>query len=98
MSNDRLLKEFRYELFSVACSVLLRKATYLCVAPVYQAAMFPNNIVFPSPTEADVAQSVGARPSEVEARHFNPRHSIDVRFDFPLFHVAVALNTRKTEH
>ena len=48
--------------------------------------------------EADVAQSVGARPSELEGRQFDPRHSIDVCFDFPLFRVAVALNTRKTEH
>lgn len=49
-------------------------------------------------SEADVAQSVGARPSELEGRQFDPRHSIDVCFDFPLFRVAVALNTRKTEH
>ena len=27
--------------------------------------------------EADVAQSVGARPSELEGRQFGPRHSID---------------------
>ena len=47
---------------------------------------------------ADVAQSVGARPSELEGRQFDPRHSIDVYFDFPLFRVAVALNTRATEH
>ena len=36
-----------------------------------------------------VAQSVGAR---------SPSHSIDVCFVFPLIRVAVALNTRKTEH
>ena len=48
--------------------------------------------------EADVAQSVGARPSELEVCQFDPRHSIDICFDFPLFRVAVALNTRKTEH
>ena len=48
--------------------------------------------------EADVAQSVGAQPSELEGRQFDPGHSIDVCFDFPLFRVAVALNTRKTEH
>ena len=48
--------------------------------------------------EADVAQLVGVRPSELEGRQFDPHHSIDVCFDFPLFHVAVALNTRKTEH
>ena len=48
--------------------------------------------------EADVAQSVGARPSELEGRQFDPHHSINVCFDFPLFHVAVAWNTRKTEH
>ena len=27
--------------------------------------------------EADVAQSVGARPSELEGRQIGPRHSID---------------------
>ena len=27
--------------------------------------------------EADVAQSVGARPSDLEGRQFDPRHSID---------------------
>ena len=43
----------------------------------------------------DIAQSVGARPSELEDRQFDPRHSIDVCFYFPLFRVAVALNTRK---
>jgi len=48
--------------------------------------------------EADVAQSVGVRPSELEGRQFDPHHSIDVCFDFPLFRVAVALNTRKTGH
>ena len=48
--------------------------------------------------EADVVQSVGARPSGLEGHQFYPRHSIDVCFDFPLFHVAAALNTRKTEH
>ena len=48
--------------------------------------------------ESDVAQSVGAQPSELEGRQFDPRHSIDVCFDFPLFRVAVALNIRKTEH
>ena len=48
--------------------------------------------------EADVAQLVGARPSEREGGPFDLRHSIDVRFDFPLFHIAVPLNTRKTEH
>ena len=46
----------------------------------------------------DVAQADGARPSELEGRQFDPHHSIDVCFDFPLFRVAVALNTRKTEH
>ena len=46
----------------------------------------------------DVAQAVGVRPSELEGRQFDPRHSIDVCFDFPLFHIAVALNTCKTEH
>ena len=48
--------------------------------------------------EADVAQSVGAQPSELEVGQFDPHHSIDICFDFPLFHVAVALNTHKTEH
>ena len=48
--------------------------------------------------EADVAQSVGAQPSELKGHQFDPRQSIDVCFDFPLFDVAVALNTRKTEH
>ena len=47
---------------------------------------------------ADVAQSVGARASELEGRQFDPRHSIDVCFDFPLLRVALALNTRETEH
>ena len=48
--------------------------------------------------KTDVAQWVGARSSELEGRKFDPRHSIDVCFEFPLFRVAVALNTRKTEH
>ena len=48
--------------------------------------------------EAVVVQSVGARPSELEGRQFDPHHSVDVCFDFPLFRVAVALNTRKTKH
>ena len=46
-----------------------------------------------SVVEADVAQSVGAGPSELEGRQFDPRHSINVCFDFPLFRVAVVLNT-----
>ena len=49
-------------------------------------------------SEAGIAQSVSARPSELEDHQFDRRHSIDVCFDFPLFRVAVALNTRKTEH
>ena len=49
-------------------------------------------------SEADVAQSVGARPSELEDRQFDPCHSIDVCFNFPQFRVAVGLNNRKTEH
>ena len=50
--------------------------------------------------EAEVAYSVSARPSnsELEGSQFDPRPLIDVCFDFPLFRVAVALNTRKTEH
>ena len=47
--------------------------------------------------EAEVAQLVSARLSELEDRQFDPRHSIDVCFDFSLFRVAVALNTRETE-
>ena len=45
--------------------------------------------------ESDIAQSVGAQPSELEGHQFDPRQSIDVCFEFPLFHVVVALNTRK---
>ena len=45
-----------------------------------------------------VAQSVSAQTSELEGCQFDPRHSIDIFFDFPLFRVAVALNTRKTKH
>ena len=41
---------------------------------------------------------MNARPSDLEGRQFYHRHSIDVCFDFPLFRVAVALNTRKTVH
>ena len=47
---------------------------------------------------ADAAQLFSARPSELKGRQFDPRHSIDVYFDFPLFRVAVTLNIRKTEH
>ena len=47
---------------------------------------------------ADAAQSFSARPSELKGRRFDPRHSIDVYFNFPLFRVAVTLNIRKTEH
>ena len=50
------------------------------------------------PVEADVAQSVGAWPAELEGRQFHPRHLSDDCFDFPLFRVAVALNTLKPEH
>ena len=48
--------------------------------------------------DAHLAQSFDARLSELEGRQFDLRHSIDVCFDFPMFHVAVALNTRETEH
>lgn len=48
--------------------------------------------------EADVAQLVGARSPKLEGRKFDPRSSIDICFYFPLFRVAVALNTRKKEH
>ena len=47
---------------------------------------------------ADVAQWVSAPPFELEGRQFDPCRSVDVCFDFPLFCVAVALNTRKTKH
>ena len=97
MSNDQLLKKFRYGLSSVACSVLCGKLLTSVWHQSIKPPCFQKNIVFPSPTEADVALSVGARPVELEAHQFDPRHSIDVCFDFPLFHVAVALNTRKTE-
>lgn len=49
-------------------------------------------------TIVNIIIKVNARPSEPEGRHFDPRHSIDVSFDFPLFRLAVALNTRKTEN
>ena len=49
-------------------------------------------------TTGGVAHSVSVRRSELEGRQCDPRHLIDVCFDFPLFRVAVALNTRKTEH
>ena len=48
--------------------------------------------------ETGVAQSVSAQTSELEDRQIDLRHSIDVCFDFPLFRVAVALNSRQTEH
>ena len=48
--------------------------------------------------EAEVAQLVSARLSELGDRQFDPRHSTDVCFDFSLFRVAVAVNTRETEH
>ena len=57
-----------------------------------------NSIVILYFVGIDIAQSVSARPSELEGCPFDPRHSIDVCFDFPLFCVAVALNARKTEH
>ena len=47
-----------------------------------------------SDQKADVAQSFGAWSSELEDRQFDPRHLIDVCFDFPLYRVAVALITR----
>ena len=43
--------------------------------------------------QAGVAHSISARPSELEGRPYDRRHSIDVCFDFPLFRVAVSLNT-----
>ena len=47
--------------------------------------------------EGEVAYSVRAGLSELEGRQFDLRHSIDVCFDFSLFRVPVALNTRETE-
>ena len=44
-----------------------------------------------------MAQSVGARLAELEGRQFDPRHSIDVCFDIPLFRVVEALNTRSID-
>ena len=41
-------------------------------------------------TEVGVAQSVSGRPSELEGRQFDPPHSIDLCFDFPLFRIVVA--------
>ena len=49
-------------------------------------------------TGAGVAQLVSARFSELAGRQFNPHHSIEACFDFPLFRVAVALNTHEMEH
>ena len=46
---------------------------------------------------ADIAQLVRARPSELEVRGSILGDS-KVYFDFLLIHVALALNTRKTEH
>ena len=51
--------------------------------------------------EPDTMHRLRSRPTKVgwcAGRQFDPGHSIDVCFDFPLFRVAVALNTRKTEH
>ena len=53
----------------------------------YSAMQFVDNDV--SSVEAVVAELASARLSE---RDFN------VCFDFPLIRVAIALNTRKTEH
>ena len=46
---------------------------------------------------ADVAQLVSARPSEEEVPG-SILGDFNVCFDFPLIRVAIALNTRKTEH
>ena len=43
-------------------------------------------------------KTVGARPFELRSPVRSPSHSIGICFDFPLIRVAVALNTRKTEH
>ena len=52
-----------------------------------------NKVYLLLANEAEVAQSVSARPSELESRQFDPHHSIDVCFDIPLFRVVEALNT-----
>ena len=49
-------------------------------------------------SEAGIAQLVSVQPFELEGYQFDPRHLIDVCFNILLFCVAVALNTRKTEH
>ena len=86
-----LLKELKQNSKS-NCPELVQNAT---LGPQNVKNNFGGGPLYP---EADVAQSVDVRPSEMEGRQFDPRHSIDVCFDFLLFFVAVALNTRKTEH
>ena len=48
--------------------------------------------------EADVAQSVGVRPSELEGRQFDPCPSIAVCFDFPLFRLSSVLGSCSFEY
>ena len=48
--------------------------------------------------KAGIAQSVSAQPSEPEGLPVQSHHLINVCFNFPLFCVAVALNTHKMEH
>ena len=48
--------------------------------------------------EAGIAQSVSVQPSELDGCLFDPSHSIDVCLDFPLFRIAVTLNTCKMVH
>ena len=64
-----------------------------CLAPLDIKLLADSNGL-----ETDVAQSVCARSPKLEGRPFDLRHSLDVRFDLPLFCVAVVLNTHKTEH
>ena len=79
---------FKY-VIGVGFGVCMGNFPLLCL---FRACAHHQSIV------ADVGHSVSARPSELEGRQFDPRHSVDVCFDFPLFRVAVALSTRKTEH
>ena len=63
--------------------------------------MVPNgvtNLIIVQCLEAELAQSVSARPSELEGPQFDPCHSISFCFAFPLFRVAVALNACEMEH
>ena len=48
--------------------------------------------------EAGIAQEVSVQPSELDGCHFDPSRSIEVCLEFPLFHIAVTLNTCKMAH